>query len=86
MPGPGGGTVSAAAALIFSKSQLIHNGCGAAIEALQATSDLVSQTKMGQLFKPLHLFQSYQIFFFQSKALWFQMQDFDLLKQMVFLF
>lgn len=24
----------------------------AAIEALQATSDLVSQTKMGQLFKP----------------------------------
>lgn len=34
----------------------------AAIEALQATSDLVSQPKMGQLFKPLRLFHSYQIF------------------------
>lgn len=34
----------------------------AAIEALQATSDLVSQPKMGQLLKPLRLFHSYQIF------------------------
>ena len=45
-------------ALFSSKSRLTHTmAVEAAIEALRATLDLVSQTKMGQLFKLLRSFE-----------------------------
>lgn len=51
----------------------------AAIEALRATLDLVSQTKMGQLFKLLDLLSRLQIlrvffFFFLANAVCFLVQ------------
>lgn len=50
----------------------------AAIEALQATLDLVSQTKMGQLFKLLDLLSLLQVlkgfFFFFGKC--FELSDY----------
>lgn len=60
---PGGGTISAAAAALYSFPY--PSSCTmdveAAIEALRATLDLLSQTKMGQLFKLLDLLSCFQV-------------------------
>lgn len=45
----------------FSKSELTHNALEPATEALRATLDLLSQTKMGQLFKLLDLLIRLQV-------------------------
>lgn len=64
----------------------------AAIEALRATLDLVSQTKMGQLFKLLDLLSRLQVlkgiifFWVMLCAFWFQkhkIEHFDHSKQLL---
>lgn len=63
-PCPGGGTVSTAVCSILFPNPSSHTmAAEAAIEALRATADLVSQTKMGQLFKLLDLLSYLQVLF-----------------------